>query len=97
MGQGILPGGHREALRDALRKRWNILVCGGTGSGKTTLANALLKEAVELALPHFKDFVGVELIDALLSWPTGAKEYVLKSTIVAIEWLIHTSPRTKNI
>ncbi len=28
-------------LRNAVRRRWNIIVSGGTGSGKTTLLNAL--------------------------------------------------------
>ena len=33
-----------QQLRDAITHRKNILVAGGTGSGKTTLANALLAE-----------------------------------------------------
>lgn len=33
-----------HALRQAIRSRQNILVVGGTGSGKTTLTNALLAE-----------------------------------------------------
>jgi type IV secretion system protein TrbB len=35
-------------LRDAIAKRRNILIAGGTGSGKTTLVNALIHEMVSL-------------------------------------------------
>jgi type IV secretion system protein VirB11 len=34
-------------LRDLVTARKNILVCGGPGSGKTTVTNALIHEAVE--------------------------------------------------
>ncbi|WP_394279127.1 P-type conjugative transfer ATPase TrbB [Microbacterium sp.] len=41
---GILTSGQAEALRVAVRSRRNILVAGGTSTGKTTLTNALLAE-----------------------------------------------------
>jgi pilus assembly protein CpaF len=38
---GTLTEGQLDLLRDAIRARVNILVSGGTGTGKTTLLNAL--------------------------------------------------------
>lgn len=45
---GVMTAGQRSALRDAVDAHENVLVCGGTGSGKTTLCNALLKEMTDL-------------------------------------------------
>ena len=40
----ILTETQAEFLRQAIRSRLNILIAGGTSTGKTTLANALLQE-----------------------------------------------------
>ena len=44
VASGIMSEGQAWALRAAVAGRENILVAGGTGTGKTTLANALLAE-----------------------------------------------------
>ena len=41
---GIMTAGQAEALRSAVADRQNVLVAGGTSTGKTTLVNALLAE-----------------------------------------------------
>ncbi|MFO6446991.1 P-type conjugative transfer ATPase TrbB [Erythrobacter sp. NE805] len=41
---GIMRDSHAAALSTAVRARHNILVAGGTSTGKTTLVNALLAE-----------------------------------------------------
>ena len=41
---GIMSDRQAETLRHGVRDRANILVAGGTGTGKTTLTNALLAE-----------------------------------------------------
>jgi type IV secretion system protein TrbB len=44
---GIMAEVQAEALREAVRERRNILVAGGTSTGKTTLTNALLAEVAK--------------------------------------------------
>ena len=41
---GIILPAHAVLFRQGIAARWNILVAGGTGTGKTTLTNALLAE-----------------------------------------------------
>src|SRR4030088_3318858 len=46
---GIMTSDQAEALRAAVAARKNILVAGGTSTGKTTLVNALLAEVAKTA------------------------------------------------
>jgi P-type conjugative transfer ATPase TrbB len=46
---GIMSAGQAEVLRQAVHARRNILVAGGTSTGKTTLTNALLAEVAKTA------------------------------------------------
>jgi len=45
---GVVTPGQAAVLRQAIASHANIIVAGGTGSGKTTLANALLHEIAGL-------------------------------------------------
>ena len=46
---GVMTAGQAACLREAVAHRRNILVAGGTSTGKTTLANALLAEVAKTA------------------------------------------------
>jgi type IV secretion system protein VirB11 len=49
---GIMTPGQCAAIKRAVRERLNILVVGGTGTGKTTLTNAILAYMAEVATTH---------------------------------------------
>jgi len=50
---GIMSTGQRDALEHAVSERRNILICGGTTSGKTTLTNAVIHQIVAVH-PHHR-------------------------------------------
>ncbi len=47
LASGVITPDQAGQLRKAIAQRANIIVAGGTGSGKTTLANALLHEIAQ--------------------------------------------------
>ncbi|ULJ74514.1 P-type conjugative transfer ATPase TrbB [Rhizobium gallicum] len=46
---GVMTGYQASTIRTAISSRLNIVISGGTGSGKTTLANAVIDEIVKSA------------------------------------------------
>ncbi|BDA87210.1 conjugal transfer protein TrbB (plasmid) [Aureimonas sp. SA4125] len=48
----IMTEEHAAVIRNAIASRLNIVISGGTGSGKTTLANAVIAEIVASAPEH---------------------------------------------
>ncbi|CAG1009798.1 Type IV secretion system protein VirB11 [Burkholderiales bacterium] len=49
---GIMTPEQVDVIRDSIVNRLNIVVSGGTGTGKTTLTNAILAELVETTPEH---------------------------------------------
>ncbi|WP_338610886.1 P-type conjugative transfer ATPase TrbB (plasmid) [Pelagibacterium nitratireducens] len=52
VADGIMTPGQVEVIREAITNRLNIVISGGTGTGKTTLTNAILAELVEVTPDH---------------------------------------------
>lgn len=50
--QQIMSPPQKEIIQDAVKNRKNILVVGGTGSGKTTLTNSIIDSICQLTPKH---------------------------------------------
>jgi type IV secretion system protein VirB11 len=50
--KGIMTAAQKQAIEQAVANRHNLLVSGGTGTGKTTLANAILDAVARLDAEH---------------------------------------------
>jgi type IV secretion system protein VirB11 len=88
--QNIMPEKVTHLIRQAVHDRQNILIVGGTGSGKTTLANAILMEMA--AYDH-----RMIIIEDTLELQCSAKDYVsLRTTdLVTMEQLLKSTMRLR--
>jgi P-type conjugative transfer ATPase TrbB len=87
--QGTLSEAYRGAIEDAVLNRKNILISGGTGSGKTTLTNAILL-AITQSCPDHRVIVIEDTIElqcraknsvALRTSPTVTMQDLLRATM----------------
>ena len=86
---GVVSPPQRLELRRAVQAHRNILIAGGTNTGKTTLANALLKEVTDLypteRLVILEDTVELQCVApdhlALRTTPTVTLAQLVKSAL----------------
>ena len=79
-----------DYLRDSIRDARNILVAGGTSSGKTTFVNALIRELLEIAP---EDRLIVIEDTAELQCATTNKQSFVASESVSMRKLLKTAMR----
>jgi type IV secretion system protein TrbB len=81
-----------ETLRQLISAKKNILVCGGPGSGKTTLTNALIHEAVKFD-PHQR-FIILEDVPELQCKARNSVA-MLTSAAIHLRDLLHAAMRMR--
>lgn len=85
---GIMSTHYCERIRQAIRARKNILIAGGTGSGKTTLTNAILAEFADSS----ERFVILEDTEEL-QCPAPNKYSLCATETVSLKDLVESSLR----
>jgi len=91
VASGMMTQGESDALRQAIRERHNILIAGGTSTGKTTLANALL---AEIAATGDR----VILLEDTVELQCSAKDHVplrTRAGVVSMAELVRTTLRMR--
>jgi type IV secretion system protein VirB11 len=77
---GVMTELQATAIKTAVADRKNILIAGGTGSGKTTLANAVLNEISSISPDH-----RIVIIEDVLELQCSVKNTVFLRTAVNID------------
>ncbi|MGH7812392.1 MAG: P-type conjugative transfer ATPase TrbB [Candidatus Binataceae bacterium] len=90
---GILSDARASVLREAADSRLNVVIAGGTGSGKTTLAGALINEMVARSDPNERYVI----IEDTLEIQCRAKNLVQLHTAEAADMtrLVRTTMRLR--
>jgi type IV secretion system protein VirB11 len=90
VSEGRIPREHADYLREAIRDARNILVGGGTSSGKTTFVNALIMALLEIA-PGDRLVVIEDTIE--LQCATTNKQSFVATGNVSMQKLLKTAMR----
>lgn len=93
VADGIMTPAQKDILSVAARERKNIVVVGGTGTGKTTLTNAIL-EMMERMTPHHR-FLIVEDTRELQCRAANRDFYKTNPPFVTMEVILKTLLRDK--
>jgi type IV secretion system protein VirB11 len=90
VSEGRIPQAEADFLREAIRDAKNILVAGGTSSGKTTFVNALIRELLEIA-PDDRIIVIEDTLE--LQCATTNKQNFVAAGTVTMQKLLKTAMR----
>ncbi len=77
---GILTTAQVSVIREAISQRMNIVISGGTGTGKTTLTNAVLRELVDLTPEH-----RLVILEDTAEIQCAAENYVILHTTDSVD------------